>query len=106
MAYGGHFGYNDLSAIGRVSLKRYKPVCAVSYKRDNFYIYMRDGLYYMCKTRSATNNIYNLNRENDQKLFYLEYAIDLRIACIEGKMIFETFTMYDLIVNYKKFFSL
>lgn len=106
MAYGGHFGYNDFSSIGRTSLKGYKPVCSCSYKKDNFYIYMKDGQYYMCKSRHNSDKIYNLNRENDQKLFFQEEVMELREACIEGKMIFETFTMYDLIVNYKKYFTL
>lgn len=106
MAYGGHFGYNDFTNIGRTSLKGYKPVCSVSYKKDNFYVYMKDGQFYMCKSRHNADKIYNLNRENDQKRFYLDYALDLRDACIDDKMLFETFTMYDLIVNYKKYFNL
>ena len=106
MAYGGHFGYNDFTSIGRTSLKGYKPVCSCSYKKDNFYIYIKEGQYYMTHSRHNSDKIYNLNRENDQKLFFYEYVSELREACIEGKMIFETFTMYDLIINYKKFFSL
>lgn len=106
MAFGGHFGYNDFSSIGRTSLKRYKPVCAISYKKDTFYLYMKEGQYYMCKSRSNTQKIYNLNRENDQKLFYTDYVLDLREECINGKMLFETFTMYDLIINYRKYFTL
>lgn len=106
MAYGGHFGYNDFSSIGRTSLKGYKPVCSCSYKKDTFYIYMKDGQYYMTHSRHNHDKIYNLNRENDQKLFYYEYVIELRDTCIEGHMLFETFTMYDLIVNYRKYFSI
>lgn len=106
MAFGNTFAYNDFSAIGRTSLKGYTPVCAISYKRDNFYVYQKEGQYYMCRSRHQSENIYNLNRENDQKLFYQERGIDLRLACIEGKMLFETYTMYDIIVNYKKIFKL
>lgn len=106
MAYGGHFGYNDFTNIGRTSLKGFHPVCSLSYKKDNFYIYMKDGFYYMCKSKHNSNNVYNLNRENDQKKFYIDYSLDLREACIDGKMLFESFTMYDLIVNYRKIFTL
>lgn len=106
MAYGGHFGYNDFTSIGRTSLKGYRPVCAVDYKRDHYFIYQKEGNFYMTHSKHDSENFYNLNRENDQKKFALDYVYDLRMACIEGKMIFETFTMYDLIVNYKKFFSL
>ena len=106
MAFENQFAYNDFSAIGRTSLKGYKPVCSLSYKNDNFYIYMKDGFYYMCKSRHNSDKIYNLNRENDQKLFFYEYVADLKEECINGKMLFETYTMYDLIVNYRKYFNI
>lgn len=104
MAFNNEFAYNDFTCIGRTNLKGYKPVCAISYKRDNFYIYMKEGNYYMTNTRHNSNNIYNLNREVEQKQFFNDYIFDLRNACIEGKFLFETFTMYDLILNYKKYF--
>lgn len=106
MAFSGHFSYNDFSCIGRTSLKGYRPVCSISYKRDNYYIYVKDNQYYMTHSKHNSDKIYNLNRENDQKLFYIDYDLDLREACINDCMIFETYTMYDLIVNYKKFFRL
>lgn len=106
MAFENQFAYNDFSAIGRTSLKGYSPVCSVSYKLDNYYVYRKEGKYYMCLSRHNSENIYNLNRENDQKLFFADYAFDLRLECIAGNMLFETYTMYDLIVNYKKFFQL
>lgn len=106
MAYGGHFGYNDFSNIGRTSLKGYRPICSVSYQKDNFYIWLKEGDYYMTKSRHNSDRIYNLNKENDQKKFYIDYALDLREACIDGRMLFETYSMYDLIVNYRKNFSL
>ena len=43
---------------------------------------------------------------SDSQLFYLEHQIDLRNETINDKMIFEQYSMYDLIVNYKQFFSL
>lgn len=105
MAFDNEFAYNDFSCIGRTQLKGYKPVCSMSYKNDNYYIYNKDGNYYMTKSaHDKKTEIYNLNRENDQKLFFANYNYELREKCIEGKMIFETFTMYDLIINYKKHF--
>lgn len=106
MAFNNSFAYNDFSAIGKTSLKGYSPVCSISYKREIFYIYRRDGDYYMTRSRHNADETYNLNRENDQKLFYNERCIDLRLASIEGHMIFETYTMYDIIMNYKKFFRI
>jgi len=106
MSQGSSFAYNDFSSIGRTSLKGYIPVCAISYKTFNYYVYQKDGKYFMCSSRHNSDEIYNLNKENDQKLFFVERCIDLRNECIEGNMLFETYTMYDLIVNYKKHFVL
>ena len=36
---------------------------------------------------------------------YYEQCIDLLNASIEGRMYFDTYSMYDLIVNYKKRFK-
>lgn len=106
MAFDNQFAYNDFSAIGKTSLKGYKPVCSLSFKNDNFYIYMKDGNYYMTTSRhDKQTEIFNLNRENDQKLFFNSYIYELKEACINGKMLFEEYTMYDLIINYRKFFN-
>lgn len=106
MAFNNQFAYNDFSAIGRCSLKGYRPVCSCLFKHDNFYIYQKEGHYYMTKSaHDKKDNIYNLNQENGQKSFYYDYVIDLRSECIDGRMTFETYTMYDLIVNFKKHFS-
>ena len=49
---------------------------------------------------------YNLKIENDQKAFYIDKVIDLQEASIEGRVMFEQYTMYDLIMNYKSFFKI
>lgn len=105
MAFNNEFGYNDLSNISKVNLKGYRPVCAILYKRHRWYVYQRDGWYYMCSSRH-NGRVYDLNKENDQKLFFYDYDIDLRESCINGYMKFEKYTMYDIIVNYKSFFKL
>lgn len=106
MAFGGSFGYNDYTAIGKYNLKGFRPVCSVRFKRDIFYIYNKEGFYYMTKTRHNGEESYNLNIENDQKRFYYDRCIDLRESCINGEMAFETYTMYDLIINFRKFFNI
>jgi hypothetical protein len=60
----------------------------------------------MCRIKGNCIFDYNLNLENDQKKFYLEHDIDLWNACVEGRMKFEKYSMYDLIMNYKKFYSI
>lgn len=106
MAFENKFAYNDLTSVCRLNMKGFKPYCRFRYKMDNYYIYMKDGMYYMTHSAHQTGELYNLNLENDQKRFYFEYAIDLREECINGCFKFELYTMYDIIINYHKLFRL
>jgi len=105
MSFSNEFAYNDLSNIGKVNLKNYRPVVSVKYKNSTFFIYMKEGQYYMCKSKNDIAKVYDMNLENDQKAFYYDYVIDLRNECISGNFIFESYSMYDLIINYRKFFN-
>lgn len=105
MALEGHFAYDDFSAVKHDRLKGYKPLCSYTFKKKDVYIYYKDGgYYYATSARTNTPHHYNLARENEQKKFYFDFVMDLYNECIEDRMKFETFTMYDLIVNYKKIF--
>ena len=44
--------------------------------------------------------------ENEQKAFYIQHGIDLRTACIEERFKFQSYSMYDLIIHYKKIFNI
>lgn len=105
MAFENKFGYNDFTNVGHLNLKGFRPVCNILYKKKHWYIYQKDGMYYMCCARNNSKQ-YNLNLENDQMLFYLEQVVDLKEACINGMMKFEHYSMYDLIRNYRKVFNL
>ena len=108
MAYENQFAYDDLTNVGKQQLKGFKPVCSFTYKMATNYVYQNQGKYFIC--HSAFNDKskphYDLNRENDQKRFYIEYAIDLRAECINDNVRFTNYSMYDLIVNYHKVFKL
>lgn len=109
MAFGSQFGYNDFSNTGKLQMKELRPLIHLHYKNSDYYIYQRktDQKFYM--TYSASSKCpdqYDLNRENDQKRFYTDWYFDLRQECIHDNMIFEKYTMYDLIINYKQFFVL
>lgn len=106
MAFSNEFGYNDFSCVCKVALKGYRPICRFDYKLKSWYVYLNEDRFYVSK--SPANNIekiYCLDREMDQKLFYYDYAIDILGAAIEGRAVFESYSMYDLFVNYKKRFS-
>lgn len=106
MAFENQFAYNDFSNVKKVSLKGYKPVCSVKYKTHHFYVWRKDEKLHMCKSKHNSEFEYDLSKENDQKKFWNEQCFDLRLECIDGNMTFETYTMYDLIMNYKSFYKL
>lgn len=106
MAFGGHFAYDDFSNVSHIRLKGYAPVCSVIYKKKHFYIYQKDGFYYMTSSKANNAPEYDLNRENEQKRFFYDYVGALMESNIDGKMKFETYSMYDLLVNYKKIFKI
>lgn len=105
-SYGAHFAFNDFTAIGREKLKGHKCIMRILYRQHEYYVYRNSNRYYFCKVKGQTDKTYNLNRENQQKLFWEEYGVDLRQAAIEDRVIFSDYTGYDLIVNYKKNFVL
>ena len=108
MAYDNQFAYDDFTNVGKVQMKNYHPVCSFTYKRTTYYVYQNEARFYICSSRYNDKNklAYDLNLENDQKRFYLEFAIDLRMECINGNVKFNNYTLYDLIVNYQKYFKL
>lgn len=104
-AFYGEFTNNDFSSVAKINFNKYAPVVGYTYKNKNVYVYRKDQYLYFTKSRNNICEIYDLNRENDQKRFYYDYVIDFRNECIENNVKFESYTMYDLIVNYKSFFK-
>ena len=46
MSFGGHFAYNDFSAVKHQRLKNYAPYVSYIYKRKQVFIYRKDGYFY------------------------------------------------------------
>lgn len=107
-SFEGYFANNDFSNVNHINLKKFKCLIHLHYKTHDYYIYLRpdDGQYYMCESKQKALFNYDLNKENDQKRFYVEQWLDLRDRCIESKMVFKKYSMYDLIINYRHFFKL
>ena len=106
-SFGGQFVHNDFSNVTSRSLKRSRPLLQIKYKTHFYYVYLNEdkAFYYMTSTPAKAQFAYDLNRENEQKKFYYDYLLDLREACIEERFKFEKYSMYDLIINYKKYFE-
>ena len=103
----GEFANNDFSNVCKMSLKNFIGFCHLKYKSHDYYIYLRlkDGMYYMTDSQIKCEYEYNLYQENDQKRFYNELYFVLREACVNDLFKFKTYSMYDLMINYKKFFD-
>lgn len=106
VTYGNQFAYNDFSNISNKALKGYRCIAGWIYRESSAYIYYNDGQYYVTTSPGKPDRIYNLNLENDQKLFFLNVVIDLRMASIEGRVKYKKYSFYDLITNYKKVFKI
>lgn len=107
-AFFGDFANNDFSNVKTMSVKTMRCLHKIRYKNKDLYIYRRpsDNMHYMTYSRGPFVFEWDLNKENDQKLFWIEHGQELRVECIEGKMKFEKYSMYDLIINYKQFFKI
>lgn len=105
-SFGGEFAKNDFSNVEKKVLKNYIPVAEIRYKEFDFYIYMNGTQYYICKQKSNKCKLkFNLNRDNDVRLFYAKYCMDLQDECMNGRVKFSDYSLYDLIMNYSKRFK-
>lgn len=107
-AFGGEFANNDFTCVQNMSIRGMVPIVSLTYKNKRYFVYLRnrDGIYYMTDSPVKAPYDYNLDRETEAKRFYLEYGIDLYSACIDGRMLFKKYSMYDLIMNFKKLLTL
>lgn len=108
-AYEGEFSSNDFSNICDMSIKGMRCMYHIHYRcMNDAYIYFsqKKGIYYMSRIKGQAMFDFNLDKENDQKKFYIRHVLDLREACINDRMKFERYSYYDLIINYTKFYDI
>ena len=106
MAYDNDFGYDDFSAIGNHSIKGMQCYMHLIYKQNHYYIW-GDGVFMVMNSSSGhAQDTYDLNIERDQLRFLNDVLFDIKQMCVNHRMFFKTFTMYNLIMNYKKMFAI
>lgn len=107
MAFGNSFGYDDFSNVQKQSIKKMRCVYAYLYKQKATYVYKSDaGLYYVCASASAhPGKIYDLDTDAGSISFYYDVVVNLRNAVVDGRVKFQRFLPYDIIMNYKKYFA-
>lgn len=105
MAFDNDFGYDDLSCVRREALKGYRPVCEIINRKSKWYLYYSDGRAYICRSPAKCSKVYNLNREVEQIAFYYDKVCELYQMAVSDLVSFETYAMYDCIMNYKQRFK-
>ena len=101
----GGFTYNDFSNIQKNNLRHMSCVLRLIYNSHDYYLYSNNGIYYFSKSKSNRYMFkYDLTFDNDQRAFYIDYVIDLQYKTTYNKVKYEDYAIYDLILNYKKFY--
>lgn len=106
MSLGSGFAYDDISMVRSVSLKGYTCLYEIQYRKNIWYVYQKDGSYYVCTSRGSARAVYDLNSDIGIRAFYREVQLDIKDEYIAGNVIFQKYTMYDVIINYKKYFNI
>lgn len=107
MAFGGEFSYNDFSKVKKVPLNGFVPYVKVIYHRKDFYIYQHkeNGMFYMTDSKGRVGYEYDLEIESDQSAFYDTWVLMLQRELNDGNMYFKTYSLYNLIRNYRKIYK-
>lgn len=108
MSLGNNFAYNDFTAVKHVNLNKYHAVCRFIHNRKTYYLYNNESQWYVTARRNGKcNNIkeYNLSREMQAQAFYYDIIFEIKTAAIEDRVFFESFSLYDLFTDYKKFYK-
>lgn len=106
MTTGEGFAYNDIEMIKPLRLKGFRCTHEIIYRRFSWYIYQSGAQYYICRSKGVPRDgSYNLNKDQDIRRFYQEVQIDLKDEYINGNVYFQTYTMFDVLINFRKFFS-
>ena len=89
-------------------MKGYKARAAFLYQRHTYFIYSTDeGQYHISESRTDQEvRIYDLSKESEQNAFYYDYVFDIRDAWLNGGVSFCKYTVKDVILNFKKYFTI
>lgn len=107
----GKFSNVDFSNIIKMNIKKYYPRCICLYQRKAIYIYQHknNGAFYLSSLASGKNDhlrVYDLERDSDQRAFYLDYIFDMKNALILDKLKSEKYSYYDMVIQYKQYFDI
>lgn len=105
-SFGGEFSKTDFSNVSPKVLKHYSPIARFKWKDRFFYIYQNNRDFYICSNQSNRKvPTYDLDLDNDVRLYYAKICFDIQEACMNGHVKFSDYSLYDLHMNYSKRFK-
>lgn len=106
-SFEGLFANNDFSCVKHQKVNGFKMHARFRYYNKDYYILVRNQRFYVCGIKIKGEGIfYDLEREKDQKAFYLNEVLMLTRALIEGCCLFDRYSLYDLITRFKKIYTI
>ena len=108
ITFNNEFALNDFSAVGYMSLRGMHPRCVIKYKNESWYVYQKDRNFYVCDSKSNKRDIkcYDLAIESDLKPCYMKECVTLHDAYIKKNCKFQKYRMLDVLIHFKKFFTI
>lgn len=109
MALNNNFGYDDFSAVAHVDLRKYSLHCSFTHKNKKCYIYTNGERWHVSRRQNGRhNNIasYDLSKQTQCERFYYDIVMELRSQAIDGRVSFESYSLYDIIMFFKKHYHI
>lgn len=104
--FGGQFAFNNLSIIKKDRLNGYKPVCSFKHHTKTFYVYRKNGDYYVTDIKhDMKQKFYDLEDEIVAIQFWVNFGFDIRVALFEGHCVCSSYTAYNILLNFKKYYK-
>ena len=106
MALDNTFAYDDFSNVAKARIKGAVPLYSIIYKKEHWFVYQRAGQMIITKSPfNARKKVYDLNRDNGQRAFRRQRYVDLLNRTTLDQVVYETYTMYDVLVNFPDYFK-
>lgn len=106
MALENSFAYDDFSNVQKGRLKGATPLYSILYKKEHWYLYARAGQIIVTRSPfNAKKKVYDLNRDNGQRAFRRQRYLELLERTTMDQVLYETYTMYDVLTNFPDYFK-
>lgn len=107
MSLENKFAYNDFSYIGKLPMKGMRCLARVHWNNKEFYVYRGEAGDYITMSKSNRyDSEYDLEREGDQKRFYIERVFDVNEDLLNDRARFENYELYDLFTRFQSLYKI